>query len=554
MSIEDYFTGGSGLLDVASDENAAIRDNALETAQLARGRGSVYLAGQAGGMLISNLAEMAGMKTHKQEKAELITKIMEESKNLDPNDPKSSLILSRKFIQAGFPSIGQKFAQKYRDMSVKDRELGHKDTELELKKEADATLKAYYEKTTKIQADRLEFEGDKEVTRKEELAASLAVSLAEVTRLINKGELVKIPVKGNTTGALTWATHKCDSEGKNCTTTPLMVDGYQPSDATLAAVTDVSTTREIEEIAVSPTDAATEAPSIDTVEGLSKSGYLIADFGTGTDVRSQQLIGAEDREIIASRIEADYPGDTDTIEGIKAVRKLIKEAISGGDLGVWEGSLTDTPTYTRLESSLVSREASEDADTRATRLQSAATLAALQAKQDDDYKRVIQGQDAKDLAGGYILKVGHKLDEGDAERLAGQIGADINAFDMALAGDRDIDEKTGEADGLTPQEAYLGGYYEKALAYPGVYVKNAPGWATTEYDPLKFKTVLNKTFARGTSMLYPNEVANFARAGLIIPNRTVFKGSVSKLNPDGLNGTITKEELNKLLKELGIIQ
>jgi len=205
---ESMFGDYSSVFDAATADNVSVRDRALSVAQLEPGRATVYGAHQAGGMLMQNLAGMAGMKTARQEKAELITKIMEESQGLDPNSPNSSLILSQKFASAGFPNIAQKFAQKYRDMSVKDRELGHKDTELELKKEADAALKTYYQETTKHQAAELELKGEKEVTRKEELAASLAVSLAEVTRLINKGELVKIPVKGNTTGALTWATHQ----------------------------------------------------------------------------------------------------------------------------------------------------------------------------------------------------------------------------------------------------------------------------------------------------------------------------------------------------------
>ena len=562
------FGNYGSVFDVATADNSAIRDRALSVAQLEPGRATVYGAHQAGGMLMQNLAGMAGMKTARQEKAELITKIMEESQGLDPNSPNSSLILSQKFASAGFPNVAQQFAQKYRDMSVKDREQGQKDTELELKKESNEALKAYYESTVELQGQELEFKGEREVTRKEELAAALKISEAEVTRLINQGELKQIPVPGNTTGAMMWARITYDKEGLNPTITPLkypVVTQETVADTTSATVTEPKEALlkrkaellkeqerlklEVAELAVSSTDdtplpavAAGEVPNLNTRKALADSGFMISNFGQ--DERTTQLIGAEDREIIASRIEADYPGDTDTIEGIKAVRKIIKDAESGGEYGVWEGSLTDSPTYSRLENSLVSREASESSAARQTRLEEGANLAALQHQQDDDYKRVIQGNDAKDLAGGYILKVGHKLGDTEADMLAGQIGADINAYDMALAGDRNIDDE-GLAHGITPAQTYLGGYYQRALAFPGVYIKDIQGWGTTEYDSLKFKTVLNKAFARGTSKVFPSELENFIRAGLFIPNLTVIKGSPTNQNPNGIDGTLTLEELNK---------
>ena len=85
------------IFDVKAEENAEIRSRALSTAQLQPGRASVYGASQAGGMLMQNLAEMAGMKTVKQEKTELVTSIMQEASKLDMNDPKSSLIIAQRF-------------------------------------------------------------------------------------------------------------------------------------------------------------------------------------------------------------------------------------------------------------------------------------------------------------------------------------------------------------------------------------------------------------------------------------------------------------------------
>ena len=274
------------VFDAATADNVSVRDRALSVAQLEPGRATVYGAHQAGGMLMQNLAGMAGMKTARQERAELITNIMKESQGLDPNDPKSSLVLSQKFAEAGFPNIAQKFAQKYRDMSVKDIELGHKDTELELQKARDAVIKEHYEDlsehyeaTATYNTDELAFRKEQEATRKTELAAKLGIDKAALERLINMGELVQVPVPGNKTGAMTWATRKCDERGLNCTVTPLMAEGYKvPDTAPVTTVVDG-------QVDVDSTDDTEAAPSIDTVEGLSNSGYLISDYGpqpTGT--------------------------------------------------------------------------------------------------------------------------------------------------------------------------------------------------------------------------------------------------------------------------------
>jgi len=104
------------LLDVASTENAAIRDNALKTANLTRGRGSVYLAGQAGGMLMQNLADMAGMKTIDEERQETIESILNTNRNLDQNDPKTLYTIGQQFEEAGFTGISQKFYERGRKL------------------------------------------------------------------------------------------------------------------------------------------------------------------------------------------------------------------------------------------------------------------------------------------------------------------------------------------------------------------------------------------------------------------------------------------------------
>ena len=106
------------LLDVAATENAAIRDNAFKTANLARGRGSVYLSSQAGGMLMSNLADMAGMKTIDEERQETIESILDANRHLDPNDPKSLFTIGKQFSDVGFTGIAQKFLERGRELDL----------------------------------------------------------------------------------------------------------------------------------------------------------------------------------------------------------------------------------------------------------------------------------------------------------------------------------------------------------------------------------------------------------------------------------------------------
>ena len=72
---------------------------------------------------MQNLAEMAGMKSVKQEKTELVTSIMQEASKLDMNDPKSSLIIAQRFNQAGLTGLAQKFSDQARVRTVKNKEL-----------------------------------------------------------------------------------------------------------------------------------------------------------------------------------------------------------------------------------------------------------------------------------------------------------------------------------------------------------------------------------------------------------------------------------------------
>jgi len=168
------------MFDVTTSENQNIRDRALKVAQLQPGRASVYGAGVAGGMLMQNLASMAGMKTPEQEKTELISGIMDRATNLDPNDPSSYMKLANDFVQAGLPGIGQKFMDKSRSVQVQnttsaqtDRELDQRDTRLDFDKNKLTADTNYRDKSLSFSKQELEFRQGKEETRIEELKSQL---------------------------------------------------------------------------------------------------------------------------------------------------------------------------------------------------------------------------------------------------------------------------------------------------------------------------------------------------------------------------------------------
>ena len=118
---EESMFGIANIFDSATADNVNIRDRALKVAQLQPGRASVYGATQAGGMLMQNLAGMAGMKTAQQEKAETITNILKGAQGMDQNNPNTLRNIANEFIQAGLPGIGQKFLDKARTMQTQDR-------------------------------------------------------------------------------------------------------------------------------------------------------------------------------------------------------------------------------------------------------------------------------------------------------------------------------------------------------------------------------------------------------------------------------------------------
>ena len=150
---EESMFGNSYIFDAATSDNVGIRDRALKVAQLQPGRASVYGASQAGGMLMQNLAGMAGMKTAQQEKADVITGIMKETSNMDPNDPNTARTLANKFIQAGFPQIGQKFIDKARSIQLDNDKLAL-DERTVAARESDAAVNVASQEQSEYEFDK----------------------------------------------------------------------------------------------------------------------------------------------------------------------------------------------------------------------------------------------------------------------------------------------------------------------------------------------------------------------------------------------------------------
>ena len=100
------------IYDQATLQNRANNQRAMDIAQLNPGRGSVYLAGLAGGGLMKGIGDLAGVKTNQQIKTEKLNAIMQEAGTLDPNNPEHYITLGNRFIQEGFPDIGMNFLEK----------------------------------------------------------------------------------------------------------------------------------------------------------------------------------------------------------------------------------------------------------------------------------------------------------------------------------------------------------------------------------------------------------------------------------------------------------
>tara|TARA_R100000544_G_scaffold13195_1_gene5962 strand:+ start:843 stop:2003 length:1161 start_codon:yes stop_codon:yes gene_type:complete len=126
------------IYDEATLQNRANNQRAMDIAQLTPGRGSVYLAGLAGGGLMKGIGDLAGVKTNQQVKTEKLNAIMKEAGNLDPTNPEHYITLGNRFIQEGFPDIGTNFLNKSVDQMAlvkdkdKEKELTTKESTMEM--------------------------------------------------------------------------------------------------------------------------------------------------------------------------------------------------------------------------------------------------------------------------------------------------------------------------------------------------------------------------------------------------------------------------------------
>lgn len=103
--------------DIATSENQNIRDRAMEIAKLGNGQAGVYAASLGAGMMMENLAGIAGMKTRTQEKKEGIETILKSYAGKDQNDPQTLFSIAQEMTNAGFPQLAQEFSERARLLS-----------------------------------------------------------------------------------------------------------------------------------------------------------------------------------------------------------------------------------------------------------------------------------------------------------------------------------------------------------------------------------------------------------------------------------------------------
>ena len=103
--------------DIATSENQGIRNRAMEIAKLGNGQAGVYAASLGSGMMMENLAGMAGMKTRTQQKKEGIETILKSYAGKDQNDPDTLFSIAQEMTNSGFPQLAQEFAERARLLS-----------------------------------------------------------------------------------------------------------------------------------------------------------------------------------------------------------------------------------------------------------------------------------------------------------------------------------------------------------------------------------------------------------------------------------------------------
>ena len=188
---EESMFGIANIFDSATADNVNIRDRALKVAQLQPGRASVYGATQAGGMLMQNLAGMAGMKTAQQEKAETITNILKGAQNMDQNNPNTLRNIANEFIQAGLPGIGQKFLDKARTMQTQDRTFNLETRKTDLLERQVVSEESKTKSDIGVQEGRLELDFGKFENLKYQQDRDYNLASSEQERLLAKDEYAK---------------------------------------------------------------------------------------------------------------------------------------------------------------------------------------------------------------------------------------------------------------------------------------------------------------------------------------------------------------------------
>lgn len=188
---EESMFGIANIFDSATADNVNIRDRALKVAQLQPGRASVYGASQAGGMLMQNLAGMAGMKTAQQEKAETITNILKGAQGMDQNNPNTLRNIANEFIQAGLPGIGQKFLDKARTMQTQDRTFALETRKTDLLERQVVSEEAKTKSDIKTQESGSELNWAKFENLKYQQDRDYNLASSEQERLLAKDEYAK---------------------------------------------------------------------------------------------------------------------------------------------------------------------------------------------------------------------------------------------------------------------------------------------------------------------------------------------------------------------------
>ena len=188
---EESMFGIANIFDSATADNVNIRDRALKVAQLQPGRASVYGATQAGGMLMQNLAGMAGMKTAQQEKAETITNILKGAQGMDQNNPNTLRNIANEFIQAGLPGIGQKFLDKARTMQTQDRTFALETRKTDLLERQVVSEEAKTKSDIKTQESGSELNWAKFENLKYQQDRDYNLAASEQERLLAKDEYAK---------------------------------------------------------------------------------------------------------------------------------------------------------------------------------------------------------------------------------------------------------------------------------------------------------------------------------------------------------------------------